>query len=159
MEYVNLANLEWFTALHCICIAIVCVFQFGDGTGESRQSDGDKRAKAGSVSLWGSTWGWWFCTAGEGPSASLVFSSPLNQKLVLSEEPHTDLDFLKIRKTYDGNLMKQSWDCNVFSLFSPCPEKLTCFPSEMEERCKQIWGNWFAFSWFLKVSGHSSSRM
>lgn len=45
MEYVNLANLEWFTAWHCICIAIVCVFQFGDGTGESRQSDGDKREK------------------------------------------------------------------------------------------------------------------
>lgn len=42
-----------------------------------------------------------------GAFASLFFSSPLNQKLVLSEEPPTDMKFLKIRKTYNGDLMKQ----------------------------------------------------
>lgn len=33
------------------------------------------------------------------------FTSPLNQKL--SEELHTDTNFLKIRNIYSGNLMKQ----------------------------------------------------
>lgn len=47
--------------------------------------------------------------------------------------------------------MKQSPDCNEFSLFSQCPEKLTCFSSETEKYSKQIWGNWFAFRWCLKL--------
>lgn len=47
--------------------------------------------------------------------------------------------------------MKQSSDCNIFSVFSHCPEKVACFSSEAENYSKQIWGNWFACSWCLKL--------
>lgn len=47
--------------------------------------------------------------------------------------------------------MKQSSDCNIFTVFSHWPEKLTCFSSETEKYAKQIWDNGFAFRWRLKL--------
>lgn len=159
MEHVNFANLEYFTALHCICIAIISVFYFWGQHWRKQTIWWGKRANAGSASLWGDTWGWWFRTGSGGAFASLFFSSPLNQKLVLSEELHTDMNFLKIRKTYRKTWWSNAGSATYFPYFPHCPEKLTCFSSEMEKHSKQIWDDRFAFSWLLRVSGQSSSRM
>lgn len=82
MEYINFINLKYFTALHWICIAIMCVcFFLEESSRENRQFDEGKSTKAGSASLWGNTWGWWFCSGSWGAFASLLF--------YLSTEPET----------------------------------------------------------------------
>lgn len=47
--------------------------------------------------------------------------------------------------------MKQSSHCNIFSMFSHCPEEITCFSREVEKYSKRIWADGFEFIWCLKL--------